>query len=105
MKTYNFSLPYFKQGDDLAHFLEESKGHVPEALLCQAEMLECAADLCRRLAQVKDLTVNADCHMIQVDGPEETLEALVKEGILQVEDWGDDDEDVPLDADPKEGDQ
>ena len=87
-KTYEFQLPYFKQGDDLGHFLREGLSPT-EALLANAENLRGAAAMCEELAKrLQGITVkiDADTHTIRVTGPVAKLRALAEgeDALLQV---------------------
>jgi hypothetical protein len=96
MKSYELHLPVFKQGDDLHHKMEVTGGNLPEAFKLQAETYELAAEMCRKMAGVAvehELSVDADTHMIMVGGPEDVMENLVVEGILDADDeYEDEDE-------------
>ena len=96
MKQYCLELPYFKKGDDLSHYLSETKS-VSEAFLMHAEALEAGAAMCRRMAEFPELEVQADCHMIDISGPQEILDKLVAEDVLSIVDWGDDEEEGECD--------
>ena len=95
MKTYEPNLGYFKKGDDLTAMIGQAKS-LTEALAAHATMLEEDAKILRRLAglaaEEPSLQVDADCHMINLSGPEERLEALVAEGVVQVFDLDEDDD-------------
>ena len=80
-KSAELHLPYFKQGDDLGHYLEKNKTNL-EALVAHAEMLEYAASILRNVAEEirevdKKIEINADTHMIYIEGPEEFMDNLV----------------------------
>jgi len=94
MKSYELHLPVFKQGDDLSWQIKEAEGDLPEAFKAQAEVYEEAARLCRFMSEETKkhpLRVEAGTHMIVVEGAEEVLEALVKEGALITEEFEDED--------------
>lgn len=84
---YDARLPCFKQGDDLAHSLRQHPDDVSAGFEAQARAYDECARLCRRLAglaaEVPELEIQADTHMISVSGPHERLQALVTEGVLQ----------------------
>jgi hypothetical protein len=44
-------------------------------------------------SEVKGLHVNADTHLIEISGPVDRLDALLKEGLLSIFEYGDEDED------------
>ncbi len=80
-KALDLHLPYFKQGDDLGHCLERTENSY-EALIMDAKNLECAALILRKVAEeIKPLgdliEIFADTHIIQVEGPEEFMMALM----------------------------
>jgi len=84
-KTAELHLPIFKQGCDLADHLEAHRGDCDKALLAYAERLTTASKLVMQLAEAiqgSAVVINADCHVIQVDGPTELIEALVGNGLL-----------------------
>ena len=95
MKTYELALPVFKQGDDLHSQIEHAKGNLSEAFKAQAEAYEEAARLCKRMAEVStqhSISVEANTHVIIIEGPESVLEALEKEEVLRVQDYGDEED-------------
>lgn len=83
---YDFLLPVFKQGDDLAYHLSETEGAVADAFEALAAQYEGAAAKCRRMAgvarEVPELKVTADTHNIFVQGPVERLSPLVEQELL-----------------------
>ena len=92
MKSYLLFLPVFKQGDDLNHSLS-STDSVAAGFKLQAEHYQAAAQICQKLANVAaeyKLEVNADCHHISIEGPEDVLNQLVEEDILDIEEWDED---------------
>lgn len=96
-KTYELNLPVFKKGDDLHYAIGQAEGNLAKAFVGQAECYEEAARLCRKMASVAaetpSLTVYADTHLIQIEGPEELLQTLTKDNILEERNWEDEDED------------
>ena len=79
MKRAELHLPYFKQGDDLAHHLSQAKT-VEEALDGHAAQLEFAASILRRVREMvagQEVTIVADTHYIAIEGPDEVIEALL----------------------------
>lgn len=94
MKAYELQLPVFKQGDDLHNCMSQNPGDLRAAFELQAARYDEAARMCRRMAgvasEVPCLEVDADTHMIAVNGPAEQLESLAREGLLAVSDYGHD---------------
>jgi len=88
-KTYELYLHY-KQGDDLANFIKQTKTS-QEALLAWAAFMESNAQTIKRLVEIfegKKLFIEqADTHFIQIDGDKECLKKAVKEKLLQIMDW------------------
>lgn len=82
IKTYHFHLPVFKQGDDLASFLNKDGTNGHTAFSDLAGMYEYAATLCRQMSNVAselpEMVVEADTHMILVTGPEDALSVLAE---------------------------
>ena len=103
-KTFEFRLPYFKQGDDLQHCLQECKGDLAKAFARHAEMLTAGAQMLTNLAaEVQTLLasgaqidVNADCHMIEVTGDAELLQPLVEKGLLELSPYDEQDAECPV---------
>lgn len=84
-KSYELSLPVFKQGDDLGEQIRKNET-LKEAFEAQAALYDEASKRCLRMAEVaEELEVDADCHMISVRGPMKLLNKLVKEKLLNVE--------------------
>lgn len=104
-KTYNFYLPYHKQGDDLAFYLglaNRDKQSPTSALEGHALMLEEAAERLRQLKRNLSLfpeqewEIDADCHCIFVHCSEELGKSLCEKELLypSFEDEDDDEEDM-----------
>lgn len=109
IKSYELHLPVFKRGCDLHGHIEDAKGDVAEGFRLQAETYEFAAEMCRKMAgiakETPELQIEADTHFIGVHGPsEERLDILVKDGLLDVYEWEDEDdeEDLPEDWEEEE---
>jgi len=91
--VYELSLPVFKQGDDLDHYLGKNPDDPAKAFLGLAEQYEDAAKICRRVAGVAmeapkgSVTVNADSHLILVEGPPEAFAGLVTDKTLRIPGW------------------
>ena len=98
-KTVEIHLPYFKQGDDLKHCLENTDT-IGDAFALHADML---AETSKALLQIKELTtgydveIQADGHMILITGPVSVMDLLIEKEVAEElgccdDDWGDDDE-------------
>lgn len=98
-KTYEFFLPVFKQGDDLHGHLQANPNDHAKALIGLAEQYEAAAGLCRRVAGVvaetPGVTLDGDTHMIWVYGPAEPLAGLVKDEVLTVPPYDEEEDEDP----------
>lgn len=88
IKSYEFNLPVFKQGDDLAYNIEQTP-NLAEAFTAAAKQYEEAATMCKRMAgiaaETKQMEVDADTHMITIIVPEKDVprfDALVKEEFI-----------------------
>ncbi|KYF68697.1 hypothetical protein [Sorangium cellulosum] len=85
MKWAELHLPYFKQGDDLAHWLRKTRQPVA-ALEAHAEQLDWSA---ARLRQVKEaivgqkVQIDADTHVICISGPDGLIDGMVRSGLLE----------------------
>ena len=93
MKTCEIPLGYFKQGDDLAGLLEKADSPQHAFRLHAMLMQEVGFDLDRIAEKVgkypqDQITVNADTHMISLEGPDELVDELVESdlAVLPVED-------------------
>jgi hypothetical protein len=91
--TCTLELPFFKKGDDLGMLLHQGLTNT-QALVAYAENLDEAGRLLRRLSagiESHAIAIAADAHVICVEGPEEVLMPLVKDGTLQLypyeEEW------------------
>jgi hypothetical protein len=85
MIWYEIRLPVFKQGDDLAYALSENGGDVVRGLLTQAEHYALASTQLIKLAshpRVAELTITADTHSIDVEGPQDLLDELIKRELI-----------------------
>lgn len=90
-------LPYFKQGDDLSHFLSQEEDQA-KALENHAQMMEETAKLLRKVAvYAKDIEINADCHFIGIEGPDAIIQEMIDDGLVQLDEFDDDDWDDELD--------
>lgn len=84
MTWYQIVLPYWKQGDDLAYFLNQNEGDPIKALQEHAEMLRQSADKLDRIADLVsehdrgEVEIEADTHVITVDGSVELMDKLIE---------------------------
>ena len=97
MIDYKLYLDYFKQGDDLCHYLDKCNGNTVEALELHACALEESIRKLRGMASyIRDnkveLVFEADTHNISVDGPTEHLKKLAELKLLDVVNYGDDED-------------
>lgn len=86
MKSAELRLPYYKQGDDLAHWLEKLEDPVA-SLRAHAEQMDAAASVLRQASNAiagHQVEVHADTHVIQISGPDELIDRLVESGVLEV---------------------
>jgi hypothetical protein len=96
VKFYTLCLPYYKQGDDLALFLEKTDND-SAALKAHANTLRDAAEILDRCSEYADqgmLSIEeADTHMITVEpASEEVGDKLAQEGLLIIDESYDDSE-------------
>lgn len=79
IETVEIILPYFKQGDDLAGFLE-NYNNIPEALTAHANALEIAAQQLKDIRDtIKDneVEIDAQTHHISITCSKELAEKLI----------------------------
>lgn len=84
-KTYELFVHY-KQGDDLNHFLAETKT-VSEGLKMWSEGMKANSELLAKLAELlegKDVECHADTHYIGFQGDDEVLGKAVEMELLQL---------------------
>ncbi len=82
-------VPYFKQGDDLAHHLEKNKENVLDSLEDYWIQISSAAQTIHKTREIikkhekslKDVNIDAQTHMIWIDGPNKIIDELIKEGL------------------------
>lgn len=95
MKLYEVWLPYFKQGSDLDRHIELSET-LEEGLRNHALAMKEAEEQLSKIADIvkdyEDVDVFADTHMIKIDGPQEMLDKLYKENLVNVVDYEDNEE-------------
>ena len=83
----------YKQGDDLAHALNEDGSNGAEAFVALAERYEGAANRCRRLAsalsEIPGIKIDADTHHIGVTGSGDLLDRLAEgeDALLQEDEY------------------
>jgi hypothetical protein len=100
MSWNRIDLPYYKQGDDLAHCINQNDGDVEKGLLSHAEMLREAAQQLEDIASLVSkygsdrVEIEADTHCIMIDGPKDLLDELVEQDLAtaegdieELEDW------------------
>lgn len=91
IKTGILSLPVFKMGDDLGYCIENNET-LTDAFMDQAASYEEAANLCKKMAAIAseyELDVYAATHTIEVSGEENVIDKLIKEQILQEDEFED----------------
>lgn len=90
-KFAHICLPYFKQGDDLAQFLEGEKSDYIKALRSHSELLHYSAWMLDEIADrikksgYKNIEIEAGTHFIGISGPEDLINKLVAEELAQFE--------------------
>ena len=99
-------LPYFKQGDDMAHFLENKPGNPQLALHQHAAMLVETAAFLNQAAEIMgrydadSIHIQGDSHFITVEGPDVMCLELMKTGfcapLSSAQDYEEGDENSPL---------
>lgn len=89
MIYYTLVLPVYKQGDDLAHFLEVNGDEPIKSFFDLAEQYKRAAETCEKvskiLAKSKNINlieINACTHSIIFCGPKNSLLSLIKENLI-----------------------
>jgi hypothetical protein len=94
MKSVELTHLFFKAGDDMAHHVKTTAS-AADALEAFAGQMDYAA---QHLRAVKDIvaghpvTIQADCHFITIEGPDEVIDKLVMEELAdEVEDEEDED--------------
>lgn len=95
---------HFKQGDDFGQCLERAEGDVVRALLDWSEHFQWCSTQCREIAakigayfdeypNATKVTAQGDTHTISIEGPEMLMEDLARQGLLNREEFEDEDED------------
>lgn len=105
MKTATIELPYYKKGDDMASCLKNQQNDVLKAIDEHSEWMACSAGILMSLKEeiekfvgesdkIKDISIEADTHMIWLSGPDELIDLLVEKELVELEpDFDDEDED------------
>ena len=104
MKDVTIYGGYYKQGDDLAHHLEEGR-HPAESLSRWAAQLQAAAERIREVAAVvadyQGIELDGDTHYVGLSSlPAEALERLSLLDAIHVEEIEDEEEDEEFEDDP-----
>ena len=103
-KRVDIHLPYFKQGDDLASFLENKPQNPSLAMREHAAMLRETAEFLDKAADIvsgvptSDIDIQADTHFIGLEAPDAVCDALLATGYACPSFTEDDDEDDDLEA-------
>ena len=87
---------HWKQGDDLAHYLDQNKQNVVQGLRDWADSLENGAQKVRELAGALEghaVKIQADTHHISIEVNPQVLEKIKDLDGVCVEEWEDEDED------------
>lgn len=93
IKTYQLNLPVSQMSDDMQEDLYQAHGNVSKALALAAARYQAAAAQCTRLSlMLPERSCGYEIFMqslfypsgqgIIISGPEETLDPLIKEGLL-----------------------
>jgi hypothetical protein len=85
MKTVELPLLFYKSGDDMAHHLDNTPS-VVDALEAFAGQMDSAAECLRSIKDTvagHPVTIDADCHFIAIEGPDEVLDKLVAAGLAE----------------------
>ena len=95
-KDYDLWL-HFKQGDQMAEFLKDSEGNIPDALRLYAEFMrdraeyldELAEDVERELSNGAGIEMQADTNFIGFSGDEDALDRLAERKLLNCHEYED----------------
>lgn len=94
-KCAEISLPYFKQGDDLASYIEDCSS-MPEAFEQHAMAMDAAAETLRGIKKSigeNEVFIDAMTHMISIEAEASVIDRLVSEKLAyECEDFNDEDE-------------
>lgn len=93
-------LPYFKQGDDLAHHLENTNSIV-DAFTNHSLQMEHVSKLLKDVSlaleqhtnELDEISVDACTHHISISGPENIIQELINKGLAEKPDWIDEEDD------------
>jgi len=97
MKLAEIGLPYWKQGDDMRHYLEQCDGNVSEALELHAEAMEASATLLREVKEViggESVSLYADGHSIEIDADDAIIDRLIELDLADLKEPYEDDWDA-----------
>lgn len=90
IKSYELSLPLFKQGDDFDFYLSENNDDPIQSLRDLSSQYKDAADICDMVATVLDeakdnsnISARGATHMIYFEAPENIVASLLEKNILQ----------------------
>mgnify|MGYP001564129334 CR=1 FL=1 len=90
MKSAEIHVGYFKQGDDLQGCLSNCDNHPIKSLSSYARMLkDCSVHIDRIVHiiatnyedEIKEIEITADCHFIEISGPDNLIDELVEQGL------------------------
>lgn len=84
MKSFEFRVPVYKQGDDFHYCLDTAEQDTQKALFLLAQHYEEAGRLCRNLAEQVPANTKSygDTHFIELDLDNELGQKLVKQELL-----------------------
>lgn len=99
VKSADIHLPYFKQGDDLHHHLE-NEPTIEQALEAHARQMEHTAQILREVKSKivgAEIEMQADVHFISISGPASVIDALLAAELASERDWLEEEEDLDED--------
>jgi|LSQX01.2.fsa_nt_gb hypothetical protein len=95
-KTAEITLPYYKQGDDLRHYLD-SCNSIEDALENHAEDMDDAAQQLRKIKALvsgHDVEIEAGTHLIWISGPASVIDKLVENELAEEKFFEEDEDDT-----------
>ncbi len=97
MKTAEIWL-HWKQGDEMSGHISEYKGDIIKGLQSYSDQLKCASETLEKISQIisKDVdncSIEADTHMITIIGPDEIIDELISQDLVQLLEYDDEDDD------------
>jgi hypothetical protein len=99
MKTVEIHLAYFKQGDDMHYYAENTKTPIDafeqhsQNMIQVSEQLKGIADILRKNHhRMKDVSIDADTHMIFLNCPDDIADELVEAQLASFPEWMDEEE-------------